>query len=179
MEKQEEQYAGTIVGASEQHVRLTLGTAPMDEDHVREMRIDIRRLKNTIEQKLERGRYLSMAFTSTEKAAMWLGVVLSVLGATYPYKRDQAIPVQDDTEDVLPFLNEKASIRLNTIREHLGLLCRQVLAWLSIGCPAGLSPVDCTRMQMALIATYQRLQEARMDLGMEVNSALKQEQIAR
>lgn len=158
--------------------KIIQGTAPLDEVHIRAMRVSIRRLKNTIERKLEKSRYCSMAFTGTEKAALWLGVSLSALGVTYPYKQDEYIPVQDDTTDTLEFLNEKQSVQLNIIREHLGLIGRQLIRW-CVKPVESMNPEDWHKLSMSLPFAYQHIQEARMDLGMEVNSALKQEQIAR
>lgn len=162
---------------------LSHGSAPMDAEHVKALRVSIRRLRNTANISHKPSRYLSMVSTSLEKAAMWLGDILSVLGEAYPYPEDRAVPMTDNPTDTYADHNDqwattKESEKLKAYRAVLGDLTRQLAIWATT--PQLLHPEEPWKdykQAEAIVSAYRHLREARLDLGMLLGEALQQEAV--
>lgn len=150
-------------------------SAPLDVAHVRALRVEIRKMKNTLPSP-SRSRYYSMIFTSLEKAAMWLGDLLSVQGEANPYTDTTVVPTQDDTKEVLQFPpNLKKSLQIKECRDRLGKMTDLLTNWTHIY-QRDLSPTQQFKRVMSLTQAYVHLREARLDFGMELGSVLKEEE---
>jgi hypothetical protein len=179
------------MNAGNSNDQLAQALAPCDVEHVKKMRVAIRRMKNSLPLDGP-GRYNSMNFTSLEKAAMWLGDILGCLGEVYPYKQGEAGDIADDTDETyathnLDWDKWSPSQKLQTCRAILGQFTQQLAVWVTtpVQLPEQKGPEDARdvlvwqfKYGVALAECYKHLREARLDMGMELRAALKAEQLA-